>query len=33
MSDGSARLTFRGPETFRPVREVTVRTAASPSIS
>ena len=25
MSDGSSRLTFRGPETFRPVREVTVR--------
>lgn len=25
MSDGSARLSFRGPETFRQVREVTVR--------
>jgi glutaminyl-peptide cyclotransferase len=30
MSDGSARLTFRGPETFRPVREITVRTAGQP---
>jgi glutaminyl-peptide cyclotransferase len=30
MSDGSARLTFRGPETFRTVREVTVRTAGQP---
>jgi glutamine cyclotransferase len=30
MSDGSARLTFRGPETFRPVREVTVRSGGQP---
>ncbi len=30
MSDGSARLTFRGPETFRPVREVTVRDDGRP---
>ncbi len=30
MSDGSARLTFRGPETFRPVREVTVREDGRP---
>ena len=30
MSDGSARLTFRGPETFRTVREVTVRTNGQP---
>ena len=30
MSDGSARLTFRGPETFRPVREITVRTSGQP---
>lgn len=25
MSDGSSRLTFRGPETFRSVREITAR--------
>ena len=30
MSDGSARLTFRGPETFRPTREVTVRANGQP---
>ena len=30
MSDGSARLTFRGPETFRPVRELTVRSGGQP---
>ena len=30
MSDGSARLTFRGPETFRQVREVTVRDEGRP---
>ncbi len=30
MSDGSARLTFRGPETFRVVREVIVREAGQP---
>lgn len=30
MSDGSARLTFRGVETFRPSREVTVREAGRP---
>ncbi len=30
MSDGSARLTFRSPETFRTVRELTVRTAGQP---
>jgi glutamine cyclotransferase len=30
MSDGSARLTFRGLETFRPVREITVRTNGQP---
>jgi glutaminyl-peptide cyclotransferase len=30
MSDGSARLTFRGPETFRPVRELTVRAGGQP---
>ena len=30
MSDGSSRLTFRGPETFRPVREVTVREEGRP---
>ena len=30
MSDGSARLTFRGPETFRPVREITVRSGGQP---
>ena len=30
MSDGSAQLTFRGPETFRPVREVTVRENGQP---
>lgn len=30
MSDGSARLAFRGPETFRVVREVTVRTNGQP---
>lgn len=30
MSDGSSRLTFRGPETFRPVREVTVRDGGQP---
>lgn len=30
MSDGSARLTFRGPETFRPVREVVVRESGEP---
>jgi glutaminyl-peptide cyclotransferase len=30
MSDGSARLTFRGPETFRVMREVVVREAGRP---
>lgn len=30
MSDGSARLTFRGPETFRSMREVVVRDAGQP---
>lgn len=30
MSDGSARLTFRGSETFRPVREVAVRMNGTP---
>ena len=30
MSDGSARLTFRGPETFRAMREVVVRDAGQP---
>ncbi len=30
MSDGSARLVFRGPETFRPSREVTVREDGRP---
>ena len=30
MSDGSAQLTFRGPETFRPVRAVTVRDDGRP---
>ena len=30
MSDGSARLVFRGPETFREVREVTVREEGRP---
>ena len=30
MSDGSARLAFRGPETFRQVREVTVRDQGRP---
>ncbi len=30
MSDGSARLSFRGPETFRQVREVTVRDQGQP---
>lgn len=30
MSDGSARLTFRGPETFRASREVVVRDAGQP---
>ncbi|MCC6992055.1 MAG: glutaminyl-peptide cyclotransferase [Acidobacteria bacterium] len=30
MSDGSARLTFRGPETFRAVREVVVREGGQP---
>lgn len=30
MSDGSARLTFRGPETFRVMREVTVRDGGQP---
>jgi len=30
MSDGSARLTFRGTETFRPMREVTVREGGVP---
>jgi len=30
MSDGSARLTFRGPETFRAMREVVVREGGQP---
>jgi glutaminyl-peptide cyclotransferase len=30
MSDGSARLTFRGPETFRVTREVVVREGGQP---
>ena len=30
MSDGSARLSFRGPETFRQVREVIVREEGRP---
>lgn len=30
MSDGSARLTFRGPETFRVMREVVVREGGQP---
>jgi glutaminyl-peptide cyclotransferase len=30
MSDGSARLTFRGPETFRASREVVVRDGGQP---
>lgn len=30
MSDGSSRLTFRGPETFRAMREVVVREAGQP---
>lgn len=30
MSDGSARLTFRGPETFRVLREVVVREEGRP---
>lgn len=30
MSDGSARLTFRGTETFRPVREMVVRLDGQP---
>jgi glutaminyl-peptide cyclotransferase len=30
MSDGSARLTFRGPETFRTMRELTVRSGGQP---
>lgn len=30
MSDGSARLTFRGPETFRTLRELVVREAGQP---
>lgn len=30
MSDGSSRLTFRGPETFRPVREMVVRLQGTP---
>jgi glutamine cyclotransferase len=30
MSDGSARLTFRGAETFRPVRDVIVRMNGMP---
>lgn len=30
MSDGSARLTFRGPETFRSMREVVVREGERP---
>ncbi len=30
MSDGSARLTFRGPETFRATREVVVREGGRP---
>lgn len=30
MSDGSSRLTFRGTETFRPVREVVVRMNGAP---
>lgn len=30
MSDGSATLTFRGPETFRPVRELVVREHGQP---
>ena len=30
MSDGSARLSFRGPETFRQTREVTVRDEGRP---
>lgn len=30
MSDGSARLTFRDPETFRPVRQVIVRNEGRP---
>jgi len=30
MSDGTARLSFRGPQTFRQVREITVRDAGRP---
>ena len=30
MSDGSARLSFRGPETFRQTREITVRDEGRP---